>query len=56
MNSAAKTARRSAKSIRNEDARRRAMPIEAWLAHVGFSSEEIAAMGGEDIARNMVAK
>jgi NH3-dependent NAD+ synthetase len=54
MNNAA-TKKPSAKSIRNEEARRRALPIEAWLAEVGFTPDEVAAMGGEDIARKMRA-
>lgn len=43
--------RQSAKSIRNEDARRRAMPIDQWMQHVGFTAEQVEQMKAESAAR-----
>lgn len=41
----------SAKSIRNEERRRREMPIGDWMAHVGFTAEQTEALKAESAAR-----
>jgi hypothetical protein len=38
------TFQKPTKKERNEESRRRQMPIDDYLTHIGFTSEQIAAM------------
>lgn len=47
---------KTAKAIRNEAARVRALPIDAWLADIGFTTEEINVMKADFDARTQMKK